>query len=114
MAGTGMTWRGQQVKAAMRGAATRGLVDGADHLLQVSQTEVPVDEGTLRGTGAVHIVTDTKVAVSYDTPYAVRQHEELGYRHPKQGKAKYLEDPMRSEAPEVRRLVQAAIRRATR
>lgn len=32
-------------------------------------------------------------AVSYGLPYALRQHEELGYEHPKGGEAKYLEKP---------------------
>jgi hypothetical protein len=31
--------------------------------------------------------------VGYSLPYALVQHEELGYKHPMGGKAKYLEDP---------------------
>lgn len=31
--------------------------------------------------------------VGYDLPYAMRQHEELSYNHPKGGQAKYLEQP---------------------
>jgi hypothetical protein len=31
--------------------------------------------------------------VSYDTPYAARQHEELDWRHD-EGQAKYLEGPL--------------------
>lgn len=31
--------------------------------------------------------------VSFSTPYAVRQHEELSYKHPQGGQAKYLEEP---------------------
>ncbi len=32
-------------------------------------------------------------SVGYDLPYALRQHEELGYNHPKGGEAKFLENP---------------------
>lgn len=31
--------------------------------------------------------------VGYSLPYALRQHEELSYNHPKGGQAKYLEQP---------------------
>ncbi|WP_061960648.1 hypothetical protein [Demequina flava] len=34
---------------------------------------------------------DIESAVASDLPYAVRQHEELGYRHPNGGQAKFLE-----------------------
>ena len=31
--------------------------------------------------------------IGYSLPYALRQHEELGYNHPKGGQAKFLEQP---------------------
>ena len=37
-------------------------------------------------------------AVSYDTPYAIRQHEDLSYKHDAGRKAKYLEDPLNAAA----------------
>ena len=37
-------------------------------------------------------------AVSYNTPYACRQHEEIGWRHPGGGEAKYLENAMSAAA----------------
>lgn len=33
--------------------------------------------------------------VSFNTPYAARQHEELTWRHPLGGEAKYLENPLK-------------------
>lgn len=44
--------------------------------------------------------------VSFDTPYAVRQHEELGYNHPGGGKAKYLEDAFNANKDDVVKLIQ--------
>jgi hypothetical protein len=36
--------------------------------------------------------------VSFNTPYALEQHERLDFNHPKGGKAKYLEDPLKENA----------------
>ena len=105
------SWKLPQVAGQARQAARQGLALGAEHLLTASQAQVPVDEGTLRRSGAASQDGDT-AAVSYDTPYAVRQHEELGYRHPRGGKAKYLEDPLTQEQDTIRRIVSTQVRRA--
>ena len=39
----------------------------------------------------------TTFAVSYDTPYAVRQHEEVTWNHDAGRKAKYLESTFNSK-----------------
>lgn len=114
MSGFSLTWRGAQVAAAAQQAATRGLIKGGEHLRGVSQQLAPIDEGTLRASAAVTVQSAARVAVSFNTPYAARQHEELGYRHPKGGQAKYLEDPLHSEASTIRELVAAEIRRSLR
>lgn len=36
--------------------------------------------------------------VGFTEPYALRQHEEMGYRHPKGGQAKYLETPYKQNS----------------
>ena len=36
--------------------------------------------------------------VGFNEPYALVQHERLDYKHPKGGKAKYLEDPLKMQA----------------
>jgi hypothetical protein len=53
-------------------------------------------------------------AVSYDTPYAVRQHEELSYRHDPGRTAKYLEGPLREEKDTILAIIAAQVRRALR
>jgi hypothetical protein len=57
-----------------------------------------VQEGTLRLSGAHHgpevVGGELKAAVSYDTPYAVRQHEEMDYQHSAGKTSKYLELPL--------------------
>ncbi|NLI05378.1 MAG: hypothetical protein GX483_08990 [Actinomycetaceae bacterium] len=65
-----------------------------DHLAAISKQQVPLDTGALKDSCAVSVNADgTQAVVSYDTPYAVRQHEYTGYRHQRGRKAKYLEDP---------------------
>ena len=69
-------------------AAMKGLVKLANNILGEAKQECPVDTGTLRNSGAVQKSTkDKTVTISFNTPYALRQHEEH------KSKAKYLERP---------------------
>ncbi|MEU4997831.1 hypothetical protein [Streptomyces sp. NPDC021622] len=52
--------------------------------------------------------------MSYDTPYTVRQHEEMTYRHDAGRTAKYLEVPMTEEDDAVAALIAAQVRRSLR
>ena len=89
-------------KALIQNVTKRSRKDGTwaacDHLRTVSKQQVPMAQGTLKDSCAVDVADDgSQATVSYDTPYAVRQHEELGYRHQRGRKAKYLEDPCNDE-----------------
>jgi hypothetical protein len=85
-------WYGPQVQAQIRKAAARGLLEAGEYLKDESDRLVPLEEGTLRNSGEVSTDEGKLTArVSYDTPYAVRQHEETTYRHPNGRQAKYLE-----------------------
>jgi len=96
-------------------AAVKGLRVAMEHLLQVSREQVPHEEGTLERSGTPSVDPATLTgAVSYDTPYAVRQHEELNLQHDEGRKAKYLEDPFDSESGTMQELIAAEIRRALR
>lgn len=108
-------WHGDEILAELRDAAVGGLTIAGEHLLQVSRTEVPIEEGTLERSGAVSADPQAQtVAVSYDTPYAARQHEDLNLHHDAGRKAKYLEDPMNSEQDTMLELIAASARRALR
>ena len=113
MSGTELTWKGQRIRRAGVDAVKSGLRRAAEHLRGVSQQAAPVDEGTLRASAAVTVLDGgARVAVSYDTPYAARQHEELGWRHPKGGRAKYLEGPAHEEDATMRAIIATEVRRA--
>ncbi|QKN87539.1 hypothetical protein SEA_HFRANCETTE_12 [Streptomyces phage HFrancette] len=110
-----LTWHGAAVAAAARAGAVQGLRLGAEHVLQVSRARVPIEEGTLERSGTATVDEDQlTAAVAYDTPYAVRQHEEMDYRHDNGRTAKYLERPLTEESATVARIVAAQLRRALR
>lgn len=99
-------WNGDEIKAALHGAAFEGLQLAGQHLLQVSSALVPHEEGDLERSGD----TDedrggNAVSVFYDRPYAVVQHEELSYKHDDGRSAKYLEIPMHTEKDTMLELI---------
>lgn len=90
-----VVWHGPKVMAATRKAAARGLLLGAEHVLEEANRLVPHEEGTLQGSGVASVDEGAlRGAISYDTVYAVRQHEELTWAHDDGRQAKYLETPL--------------------
>lgn len=79
----------KQVKTCGRASTWAGL----DYLLTESRKQVPLDQGTLLMSGYVDVNDDgTQGVIGYDTPYAVRWHEEHA-NFQRGRKNKYLEDP---------------------
>lgn len=95
----------------VRDAAADGLYKGAEHLLTSSNEHVPLEYGDLQGSGAVsEDRANLEAAASYDTPYAARQHEEMGYRHDPGRTAKFLENAANTEAATIGQIVASEIR----
>ncbi|MFB7617826.1 hypothetical protein [Kitasatospora sp. NPDC056181] len=112
---TTFRWQGDEWLAEARRGAGRGLETALEHLLAASRRRVPLDEATLERSGTTSIDhAALEGTVSYDTVYAVRQHEELTWRHLPGRTAKYLEGPLDEERPVMLALIAAAIRRAGR
>ncbi|HEY8985673.1 MAG TPA: hypothetical protein VIU15_39645 [Streptomyces sp.] len=106
---------GAAAERQIRDAAARGLFLAAEHVLQVSDEVVPLDEAALQRSGAASVDEPSLTAmVSYDTPYAVVQHERLDYRHAPGRTAKYLENSLNSERAQVAAIIAAQVRRALR
>jgi hypothetical protein len=116
-------WHGEEAKAKAKAGGERGLYLGAEHVLEEATRLVPIapSGGTLERSGhawppsQVGFVggSGMQAAVTYDTPYAVKQHEELDYHHTRPGaQAKYLETPLNSERPKVLDLIAREIKRA--
>lgn len=110
-----VVWHGAAAKRQARRGAARGLGLATEHLLQVSNTQVPIEEGTLERSG-VASVDEGKLrgATSYDTPYAVKQHEDLTLAHDSGRNAKYLENAVNSERREVAEIIAGEVRQELR
>ncbi|MBT2234756.1 minor capsid protein [Nonomuraea sp. NEAU-A123] len=103
----------EEVTAEIRRAAGLGLRHATEHVLSVSNQRVPHDEGTLERSGAAIVdENDLRGIVSYDTPYARVQHENLDYQHKPGRAAKFLELAVREESEVVKLLIAKQIRQA--
>lgn len=106
-------WRGEEAERLIREAAMDAIRTGAEHILTEAINETPIDTGTLRRSGTVtEAPVENAVYVSFNTPYARRQHEDLTLRHPRGGKAKYLEDPFKRNVAKVETLVGVRVKKA--
>ncbi|PSK95770.1 hypothetical protein CLV30_12822 [Haloactinopolyspora alba] len=104
-------WNGGAVSASMRAAELRGLRLAGEHVLTESRKEVPIEEGTLERSGTVSVDPGSRrAAVSYNTPYAVVQHERMDFHHDEGRSAKYLERPMTTNRGTVRDIIAQQIR----
>ncbi|RSS59575.1 hypothetical protein [Streptomyces sp. WAC01280] len=110
-----LTWNGAAVLRGSRAGAVQGLRLGAEHLLQKTREVVPIEEATLERSGTATVdEASLTAAVSYDTPYAIRQHEDMNLRHDDGRTAKYVERPLVENAGEINEIMAAAVRRALR
>jgi len=96
-------------------AGTRqGVGRAGERLLALSAAEVPLELGTLLGSGSVSTPlssADEIVAqVIYDTPYAARLHEHPEYEFQNGRKGKYLEDPALEHRDELGDIVRKEAR----
>jgi len=132
-------WRIKEAVKIAEDAALKALRTGAEAILTEAINEAPIETGTLRRSGTVTVGalpdgaqvyeaaesgSDMKdafpgpegkekaVYISFNTPYARRQHEELGYNHPNGGKAKYLEDPFNRNKNKVLKYADKQVKKA--
>lgn len=103
------------------GRVTRdALGDGAEHIKEVSQGQVPVlvdveranrqeKPGTLRDSAYARVVDDVTAEIGYTDFAAGWQHERMDYHHDI-GKAKFLEDPLTTEKDATLQIIAARMR----
>ncbi|MFF2621299.1 hypothetical protein [Oerskovia jenensis] len=101
---------GGDVIGHLRAGRDRGVHLVGEQILTTSRQRVPHEEGTLERSGATSAVEDGRVTISYDTVYAVRQHEDMSLRHDDGRQAKYLETAMADNVDVARVLLAQAIR----
>jgi hypothetical protein len=107
-----MRWSGRRLWTSRgRAQASLGLQRALEHTLGVSKRLVPLEEGTLERSGRVNMLGELQGQITYDTVYAVRQHEELTWKHLPGRQAKYLEQPMNTERDVMLRLMAVPLSR---
>ena len=93
-------WDASRVLNAVTSCGEKGVRGCANLLLDEARKQVPLDTGALSRSGAVDS-EGLQAVVSFDTPYAVRWHEEhANFQHGR--KNKYLEDPCNDPALHAR------------
>lgn len=94
-----VNWFGDDVKKKVMTANEKAITLGLEFIKQESVKVAPKDTGMMEKSAQVKIAADGKTGyVSYDTPYAIKQHEELDYRHAEGRIAKYLELPLQQNS----------------
>lgn len=107
-----LDWKGNKVIANLDDAILSAAEAAGELLGDEAVSRTPVETGTLRDSMKVTTDGENTAAVSYNTPYACRQHEEIGWNHPGGGEAKYLENAMTAAAPTIRAAIAEEVRKA--
>lgn len=102
MISVALKWNDQALQR-LEEAKKDALFRASAHLRERAVQRTPVETGHLRNS-AKNTVSGDQAAVSYNTPYAARQHEELGWQHT-DGEAKFLENAMRAERDNIRKII---------
>lgn len=105
-------WHGDRMARSIERAQTVAARRGADLLRDEAVQRTPLETGTLRNSAKV-TSADGEAAVSYNTPYAVKQHEELSYAH-QDGQAKYLETAMADNRKAIGEVIRESMGRSLR
>ncbi len=109
-----ITWDGAAAKRQIHRGAARGVRRAAEAVMDDSLDVVPREDDELARSAALDVDDQEMVAsVSYDTPYAARQHEQLRLRHDRGETSKYLERPLRAGARRTAETIAAEIRKET-
>lgn len=104
-----------QAKTAARKAATAGLTAAAVFYRGEANKTIPIEEGTLQRSGGFDVdAAKTEAVVYWDTPYAVRQHEDTTLRHDPGRRAKWAELTLAEQNRAIMGLIADGFRRGLR
>ena len=111
---TTMKWYGDEVIKKIHEAQVKALRDSVEHLLTEANKTNPYREGTLERSGSTDVdESSLQGSVYYDTPYAIRMHEEPGlkYTDPK-ARWKWLEMTVKEQADKVVEYIKRSLEEA--
>ncbi|MDD2299236.1 MAG: HK97 gp10 family phage protein [Candidatus Pacebacteria bacterium] len=97
----------QKLPEALAQAGKDGLHEVGQKIFDQAKATVPIDTGTLKGSGRMDESgsnTKIKITIGFYTDYAAYVHEIMYYKHP-HGKAKYLEDPFNSVISNIESII---------
>ena len=109
-----MRWYGDDVKKKIQEAQVKALRDSVEYLLTEANKTNPYREGTLERSGSTDVdESSLQGSVYYDTPYAIRMHEEPGlkYTDPK-ARWKWLEMTVKEQADKVVEYIKRSLEEA--
>jgi len=134
-------WRTKEAVKIAEKAGLKALRTGAEAILTEAIDETPIDTGTLRRSGTVTVGglpdgaqvyaaaksgiemkdafskeagKEKAIYISFNTPYARRMHEDLGYTPKRGGGPKYLETPFNANKDKVLKMAETKVKKALR
>lgn len=111
MSGMKFEWRGGEYFDRVKANAGNAMVRIGEDLAAKSAGEAPFASGDLEGDCVASYDGNGRLSVGYSLPYALIQHENLSFSHPRGGKAKFLEDPFNANAARYVEMVGEAVKR---
>lgn len=114
-------WDDSAAKRIVQQTAMKAALDVGEDLGTKSDNDAPHASGTMQRSREV-TKDGLKVYISYDTPYAIKQHEDLSLRHPDPTnpisssgrKAKYLEDNLNANRNKYLKYIGLKVKQALR
>lgn len=97
-------WYGDDILKDIQNSIPVALKDAAEFLLDEALKRVPIEDGTLANSGNTS-VNKNEAFVTFDTPYAIRQHEDLTLHHKNGRSAKYVERPARENQKKIETII---------
>ena len=104
------------VQRMIKQKTKEGMEQVINDLTRRSKQLAPLDTGDLRGSGEgdVREVSGEIIGtVSFNKPYAMKQHEDMQFIHPTGGQAKYLEQPLNENRDRYKDFIKNKIREVT-
>lgn len=92
----------------VEGNARKGLVKAMNIVERESKQQVPVDNAVLKNSWDSGWLDKYTRYGSYNTKYAIIQHERTDFEHSEGQKAKYLEDPLKNNVRKIIKTIREA------
>jgi len=92
-------------------AQSKAVKNAAQYVLGEANKTIPHQKGIMEQSGQVTSNNNT-AAISYDTPYARRQHEDTRIRHKNGRRAKWLEHTLKENSSRIQTYIAEELRKA--